>query len=78
MSIKPTIATRDLTEFARNQLDDLIVSMGEPPSDLATLRLDTQQGVRSLEEMTNVPKSLRRRLEQDGYTVGRVTMINCR
>ena len=75
MSIKPTVPTRNLTEFARDQLDDLIVSMGEPTFRSKQL-FDWihNKGVRSLEEMTNVPKSLRRRLEQDGYTVGRVTI----
>jgi len=75
MSIRPVAPTRNLTELSRTQIVDLFAELGEP-----RYRADQvygwifKRGARSIDAMTNLPKSLRQKLVDAGYAVGRVSI----
>lgn len=75
MSIRPVIPAKNLTEMTRPALDQLMADMGQPRFRGKQLyQWIFQKGARSFDEMTNLPKSLRARFIEEGYSVGRVTL----
>ena len=75
-SIRPEVPSRNLTEMDREALRALLCDeLGEPAYRVKQIyRHVFQRGVRSIDEMTDLPKGLRARLVEAGYTVGRVTV----
>ena len=73
MSILPKIPPKNLTEMTREQLGALFTELKQP-AFRAKQVYDWihRQGCRELDEMTNLPKSLRAVLVDAGYEVGRV------
>lgn len=79
MSIRPNPPERSLTELSRQGLRDLLLSWGEPRYRADQLyRWLFQRGVRDVEQMTDLSKSLRRHLRENEYTIGRVTLEKVR
>lgn len=73
MSIRPEAPARNFTEMSREQI---AVALSDEPS----YRVDQiyrwvfKRGARALDEMTDLPKALRQRLADDGFTVGRAEL----
>ena len=79
MSIRPNPPERSLTELSRQGLRDLLLSWGEPRYRADQLYLWLfQRGVRDVDQMTDLSKSLRRHLRENEYTIGRVTLEKVR
>ncbi|MSP70735.1 MAG: 23S rRNA (adenine(2503)-C(2))-methyltransferase RlmN [Myxococcales bacterium] len=79
VSIRPNPPERSLTELSRQGLRDLLLSWGEPRYRADQLyRWLFQRGVRDVEQMTDLSKSLRRHLRENEYTIGRVTLEKVR
>lgn len=75
MSIRAPIPERNLTEMSRAQIHALVADLGEPRYRADQLHdWIYKRGARSFDAMSNLPKRLRARLVEDGYTVGRVTL----
>lgn len=73
MSIRPTVDRRCLTELSRDEIAALLAERGEPRYRADQLyQWIFKRGARALDDMSNLPKSLRQGLADDGYTVGAV------
>ncbi|MFZ4735150.1 MAG: 23S rRNA (adenine(2503)-C(2))-methyltransferase RlmN [Bradymonadia bacterium] len=73
MSIRPAPPERSLTEMSRARLRETLAALGEPKYRADQLhKWIFARGVRDFEAMTDVPRALRQRLQDEGYTVGRV------
>lgn len=75
MSIRPSRPEKNLTELSRAQLRQVVAALGEPKYRADQLyRWVFQHGVRDFDAMTNLPKAMRQKLVDEGYSVGRVTL----
>lgn len=75
MSIRPIVPSKNLTEMSRGQIDQLMADLGQPRfRGKQVYRWVFQKGARDFDSMTNLPKSLRARLQGEGYSVGRVSL----
>ncbi len=75
MSIRPTIPERNITEMSLDAIQTLMEELGQPRYRAGQIyRWVFQRGARSLDEMTDLPKTLRGQLAEQGYTVGRVNL----
>ena len=73
MSIRPAPPERSLTEMSRARLRETLAALGEPKYRADQLhKWIFARGVRDFDAMTDVPRALRQRLQDEGYTVGRV------
>ena len=73
MSIRPAPPERSLTEMCRARLRETLAALGEPKYRADQLhKWIFARGVRDFDAMTDVPRALRQRLQDEGYTVGRV------
>lgn len=73
MSIRATAPDKNLTEMSRDRIRALVAELGEPAYRADQLHgWVFKRGARSFDEMSNLPKSLRARLADEGYRVGRV------
>jgi len=75
MSIRPTIPRTNLTELNREGIAALVDALDEPAYRAAQLfGWVFKRGARSIDEMSNLPKSMRAKLIERGYTIGRVEL----
>jgi 23S rRNA (adenine2503-C2)-methyltransferase len=75
MSIRPATPERNLTELRRDQIAQIATELGEPRYRADQLHdWIFKRGARSFDEMSNLPKSMRQKLTDGGYAVGRVTL----
>jgi 23S rRNA (adenine2503-C2)-methyltransferase len=73
MSIRPAPPERSLTEMSRARLRETLAALGEPKYRADQLhKWIFARGVRDFDAMTDVPRGLRQRLQDEGYTLGRV------
>ncbi|MCB9521984.1 MAG: 23S rRNA (adenine(2503)-C(2))-methyltransferase RlmN [Myxococcales bacterium] len=73
MSVRPEIPRKNLTELGLADLQALFAEWGEPKFRAKQVyQWVFQKGARSIDGMTNLPKALRQRLSDEGYSVGRV------
>ena len=61
---------RNLLDLERSELEKVITGMGEKRFRAGQVFEWLSKGAASFDEMTNVPKSLRGRLEEDGWYIG--------
>ena len=57
----------DIASMYINEIEQLLVSFGEPKYRAAQIFKWLQSGVQSFDDMTNIPKQLRARLEEECY-----------
>ncbi|MFN3197766.1 MAG: 23S rRNA (adenine(2503)-C(2))-methyltransferase RlmN [Bradymonadia bacterium] len=75
MAIRPVVPTHNLTELTREAMVDLMAELGQPKYRAGQLyQWVFQKGANHLDEMTNLPKTLRAALAEAGWTVGRLTV----
>ena len=75
MSIRAKAPPKNLTELTRQAMADLVAELGEPRYRADQLyEWVFRHGARDLESMTNLPKALRRDLDAQGWTIGRLTV----
>jgi 23S rRNA (adenine2503-C2)-methyltransferase len=73
MGIRPDIPRKNLTELSLDDLTALFGEWGEAAYRAKQVyRWVFQRGVRDISEMTDLSKSLRARLVEEGYSIGRV------
>jgi len=73
MSIRPAPSERSLTEMSRDRLRETLAALGEPKYRADQVyKWIFARGVRDFDAMTDVPKALRQKLVEGGYTIGRV------
>ncbi len=73
MSIRPTVPARNFTEMSRAQIAQALEDQPRYRAD-QIYRWVFKRGARSFDEMTDLPKSLRQWLRDEGFTVGRATL----